>query len=80
MGVKNKAKVVQNQYPYPSRYGSHSSMIVKDEKGNEKTIGDLVVLSDENGEYTTSRNKLDNGLTDPSRVFGRVLSKLLSEV
>lgn len=79
MGVKNKTKVSLYKYEFPSRFGSHSSMIVKDDKGIEKTCENLVVLKDENGEYSTERKYLDTGLVDPNRAFGRVLLKILSE-
>ena len=56
----------QESYPYPTRYGSHSSMI--DEEETEKlTDESLVVLKDEHGCYTTKKSILDNGLADPKR-------------
>ena len=44
----------------PSFYGSHASMVVED-------LGDVVVCKDDRGEYKTLKNRLDNGLADPSR-------------
>jgi hypothetical protein len=45
----------------PSRYGSHSSMVVEElEEGR-------VVCKDDAGEYTTLKSRLDTGLADPSR-------------
>lgn len=44
----------------PSFYGSHKSMVVED-------LGDTVVCKDDRGTYTTSKDRLDNGLADPSR-------------
>lgn len=49
------------KYPYPSRYGSHASMVVRELEGNK------VVLKDEFGEYETYRKRLDNGSADPFR-------------
>ena len=47
------------KYPYPSRYGSHASMVdegMTEQLGNEK----LVVCKDENGYYITEKNRLDD--------------------
>jgi hypothetical protein len=45
----------------PSRYGSHSSMVVEElEEGR-------VVCKDDAGEYTTLKSRLDTGLSDPNR-------------
>ena len=48
----------------PSLYGSHASMVV-----DQVTIGavEWVALRDEKGVYNTSRDRLDNGLSDPRR-------------
>jgi len=58
--------VKTERYPYPSRFGSHSSMI-DEEKTGELDSEDSVVLKDEFGFYTTQRKTLDNGLSDPKR-------------
>jgi len=56
----------KEDYPHPTRYGSHASMI--DEEETEKlTDKSLVVLKDEHGYYTTKKSILDNGLADPKR-------------
>ena len=51
---------------YPSFFGSHSSMIDEEEtaKLNDPK---LVVLKDEDGFYTTERNRLDTKMADPNR-------------
>lgn len=49
-----------SKYPYPSRFGSHASMVIK-------TVGDKVILEDENGQYVTETRKLDTGLSDINR-------------
>jgi hypothetical protein len=47
------------KYSYPSLYGSHASMVVKDN-------GDgTVVCEDEFGQYTTEKGRIDNGRADP---------------
>lgn len=53
-------------YEFPSRFGSHASMVdeeataaLKDEK--------MVVCNDELGSYTTERAKLDSGMADLNR-------------
>lgn len=53
----------KDTYPYPSRFGSHESMI-----DATKQVGDLMVaLQDENGFYVTERKNLDTGMADPYR-------------
>jgi hypothetical protein len=44
----------------PSFYGSHKSMVVED-------LGETVVCKDDRGTYITLKDRLDNGLADPSR-------------
>ena len=56
----------QGPYPYPSRYGSHLSM-VDEEKTGELNKENKVVIQDEHGYYITDENRLDNGLADPNR-------------
>lgn len=54
------ATKTKNTYAYPSRYGSHQSMVV--------SINDNVALcKDEYGEYQTELYRLDNGSADPNR-------------
>ena len=66
MGKKGKRQYVAPsktvEYPYPSRYGSHESMVVNDNNGSR-----WVVCEDENGLYVTSRLRLDCGLADSWR-------------
>ncbi len=45
----------------PSAYGSHLTMLVRELEDNK------VVLKDDFGEYTTTRDRLDNGMADPNR-------------
>jgi hypothetical protein len=51
---------------YPSQYGSHLSMVDKELTAslNEPF---KVVLEDESGHYVTTKDRLDDGLADPSR-------------
>ncbi len=49
---------------FPSRFGSHRSMVVRSLLGR-------VVCLDEKGEYSTLEDRLDNGLADPNRYNGR---------
>ena len=67
----SKRKEEKSSYPYPSRYGSHKSMVVGEGV-------DYVLLRDEFGEYKTTREMLDSGMTDPKRTDGRRLQKLYS--
>jgi len=62
----NRVPTKQEPYKYPTRYGSHSSMI-DEEKTAELEDKNMVVLEDEHGYYTTYRDRLDTGLSDPKR-------------
>ena len=66
---KRHVPVKQESYKYPTRFGSHSSMI-DEEKTGELNDGQKVVLEDEHGYYTTGRERLDSGLADPNRYKG----------
>ena len=66
---KRNIPVKQTSYEYPTRFGSHSSMI-DEEKTGELNDDQRVVLQDEHGYYTTYKNKLDSGLADPNRYRG----------
>lgn len=59
-----KEKVVE--YPFPTRYGSHASMVVSEE--TEK-LGDptVCVCKDEHGMYVTEKKRLDDRMADPNR-------------
>lgn len=65
--AKNKDK--PSKYPYPSRFGSSSSMVVREEDG-------FVYCVDEYGEYKTAKCRLDDGLADPNRTSIHRLGKL----
>lgn len=72
MAAKGKSKqsgmpTQQQKYPYPSYYGSHASMVIA-ENGDG-----TVTCKDENGEYITTKDRLDSGLADPRRY---ILSRL----
>jgi hypothetical protein len=45
---------------YPSRYGSHASMV-------EVDLGPYVILKDKEGYYLTTKEKMDTGLVDQHR-------------
>lgn len=64
----------KEQYKYPSRFGSHTTMVVEDE--TFKLNHGEVICEDEFGRYKTKRNRLDSGLADPARYDSRRLSKL----
>ncbi len=78
-----------SSYPYPSRFGSHKSMVEYDPLNPQESTIDpnilgllgvitenRVVCQDENGFYITSRSRLDNGLADPNRYPSNRLGKL----
>jgi len=66
---RRQVPVKQESYDYPTRFGSHSSMI-DEEKTGELNDDQKAVLKDEHGFYTTYKNRLDSGLSDPSRYRG----------
>lgn len=75
--MKNRKRVVvKNEvYSFPSRFGSHSSMLNFDltSKVFEVTQDEsLVVLTDEFGDYVTNRSRLDSKMADPNRYAGYV--------
>lgn len=55
------APINNERYKYPSYFGSHKSMVVKE------NLDGTVVCEDEFGEYTTEKRRLDCGLSDPNR-------------
>ena len=60
---KPTQKKAQPVVEAPSRYGSHTSMVVA---STDAETG-WVLLRDEKGEYETTRDRLDTGLADPRR-------------
>lgn len=65
-----KKQTVSN-YPYPSRFGSHSSMVLGEADNNG-----MVPCGDEYGQYLTHYSNIDSGMVDPSRTDSRRLGKL----
>lgn len=65
------AKKEVSNYKYPSRFGSHKTMVVSgpDDKG-------MVECEDEFGIYSTHQSNLDSGFCDPKRTSQRRLDKL----
>ncbi len=59
-------------YPYPSRFGSHKSMVVKEDTFNT----DCCFCEDEFGIYHTKLSRLDNGRADPNRYASSRLQNL----
>lgn len=70
--VKTLENKKVKDYPYPSRFGSHSSMV------KELVIPGVVKLTDEFGDYTTEASRLDTGIADPNRFAESRLSKLFA--
>lgn len=65
-------------YPFPSYFGSHSSMVVKEAVEElESLYPHLVILEDEYGFYRTLKKRLDTGLADPQRYKEKRLASLL---
>lgn len=78
-GPPAKSKV----YGYPSRFGSHSSMVKEalgEGEGALPIIGVInCVCEDEYGLYVTERSRLDSGLADPNRYAVNRLGKLFEK-
>mgnify|MGYP000249652244 CR=1 FL=1 len=65
--IKQKRLIkTPERYKYPTRYGSHLSMVDM-EKTGELNKENKVVIGDEHGYYVTDENRLDSGLADPNR-------------
>lgn len=60
----NNVKQIKQINLTPSPFGSHSSMINSE---LSPATGDVVILTDEYGDYKTTRDRLDSGLADPNR-------------
>lgn len=78
MAAKTLEVNSKKSYAYPSRFGSHSSMINVLETEKLSSESDVVV-SDEYGDYVTTRNKLDSGEADPARYRESRLGKLFEK-
>ena len=63
------AKKQETKYKYPSRFGSHKSMI-NQEATDKLNMQNVVVCTDEYGDYMTFNNMLDTGLVDWHRADG----------
>lgn len=72
----SKKQAKAEVYPYPSRFGSHKSMVIRD--GSDYGEPDRVVCQDEYGEYNTFKSRLDTGVADPNRCYEGRLGKLFS--
>lgn len=68
----------KEEYPYPSRFGSHQKMVDQAET-DALNNQEWVVLRDEFGLYVTSPKNLDTGLADPYR-FSWARSERFKEV
>ena len=71
--VKSGGK--KEEYNYPSRFGSHSSMIVEEHDWSLQP-GE-VLLEDEYGQYVTTKDRLDTALNDPNRTNGYLRERIL---
>jgi hypothetical protein len=81
MATKTLEVNSKKTYAYPSRFGSHESMINLLETSRLEFVGNKtdVVLTDEYGDYVTTRNKLDSGEADPARYRESRLGKLFEK-
>jgi hypothetical protein len=65
-----KKQAVSN-YPYPTRFGTHRSMVLGEVDNNG-----MVPCGDEFGQYLTHYSNIDSGRLDPARTDSRRLGKL----
>ena len=70
---RTRVPAKETTYPYPTRYGSHASMI-DEEKTGELNKDKKVVIKDEHGYYVTDESRIDSGLADPNRYESSRLS------
>lgn len=78
---KNKAMTAvtaKEDYPYPSRFSSHASM-VDDEATALMNDENHIVCKDEYGSYITLRERLDSGIADPNRYTAARFSDFLKK-
>jgi len=68
VGKKKRTITKQFEHPYPSRYGSHASMISEWQRPLDEG---LTICEDEKGYYVTEKNRLDSGVADPHRWAGK---------
>lgn len=66
----------QKAYSFPSRFGSHTSMLSTD---RDTVLEGQVYCVDEYGKYLTERSRLDSGLADPNRYSVNRLGKLFEK-
>lgn len=66
-------------YPYPSRYGSHKSMVNEEQTIIRGLTANKVVLDDEFGSYETERVRLDDKTCDHNRCATSRLGKLFEK-
>lgn len=71
--AKSQQPMRAEKYPYPSVFGSHKSMVVKEDED-----GVHCTCADEFGEYVTEIKRLDNGCSDPNRYAQSRIGKLFA--
>ena len=73
--AKFTQKEKKREQKFPSDFGSHKSMVNMEAtqalhpgvEFDDLSHDELVVLTGENGDYKTPKNRLDSGLADPNR-------------
>lgn len=73
-GIKQKKD--KFEVTFPSRYGSHATMVVdlEGDEAGKAFLGDRVLAEDEvlckdEQYYVTFKNRLDTGAADPNRIY-----------
>jgi hypothetical protein len=80
MAKSRRSRDTSKGWTTPSRFGSHSSMIVDPtsvpewNKNMSLTLADDEVLcEDDSHYYITKKNRIDSGMADPSRYSKKVI-------
>ena len=80
MAKARRKRDTSNGWTTPSRFGSHSSMVVEaneiaqwNKDMNARLEKDEVLCEDDDHYYITKKNRLDTGLADPNRYGKKVV-------
>ncbi len=71
---KSKMPAERKVYSFPSRFGTHSSMVDETKSDDQNCYA-----TDEFGSYITRREYVDSGLADPIRTATSRLGKLFEK-
>jgi hypothetical protein len=80
MAKSKRSRDTSKGWTTPSRFGSHSSMVVDPNEVpawkknmNAKLAKDEVMCEDDDHYYITKKNRIDSGMADPNRYSKKVI-------